>query len=185
MKLKTTPEDDPAFVRVVASILDSVVAERTPQLVAVIQIDNWFDHKWLHFSGKSIGALGVWKKELIIPPFNPNRVKNQTVCRLVESGGYEEIEAPPLHVVQPSSENLNRKLEHATDSGVFVWWSSNTIANGKGSVMIYTQVGKESSSWFVSLDREPKWRINKTRGVPAEVVRRYIGCVEHDASSLR
>ena len=40
--------------------------------------------------------------------------------------------------------------------------------------MTYTQVGKEQSSWFVSLIREPKWKINKTEQIPVEVVKGYM-----------
>jgi hypothetical protein len=183
MRLNTTSEDDPAFVRVATSILDCVVAQCTPQIVVGIQIDNWFDHKWLKFSGKVHGALGIWRKELMIPPFNPNRVKSQTVYRLGERGEYEEIEAPLLHIVQPSSANLNRQLKQATDSGVFAWWTSNTVAHGKGSVMVYTHIGKETSSWFASFERGPEWRISKTKGISVEVIKRFMGCVEQGAAT--
>ncbi len=180
MKLNSTPADDPNFVRVVNSILGGVVSEHAPEIVALIQIDNWFDHQWLNFSGKVLGALGVWKKELTIPPFNPNRVKSQTVYRLVEDKRYEQIQAPPLHVAQSSSDNLNRKLKYAADSGVFLWWTSNTVSNGKGSVMVCTQAGDECSSWFASLEREPDWRVNKTEDIPVGVVERLMDGIEQE-----
>ncbi len=72
--------------------------------------------KWLNFSGKVLGALGVWNRSFTIPPFHPNRIKAQTVYRLSQQKEYEQIQAPPLHVTQSSSQNLNRKLTHATDS---------------------------------------------------------------------
>lgn len=178
MKLNITPEDDPAFVQIVSRIIDSVIAERTLQIVAVIQIDNWFDHKWLHFTGKVLGALGVWKDELTIPPFNPHRVKSQMVSRLTDRGIYESFEAPPLHIEQWSSDNLNRKLKNSTDSGVFVWWTSNTVTNGKGSVMVYTQKSDESSAWFVSFEREAEWKIRKTKDISVEEVRQFMKSVE-------
>src|SRR3989344_858781 len=127
MKLQATSEDDPNFVRLVSSIVDSLVRQHVPEIVAIIEIDNWFDHKWLAFSGKILGALGVWKDALTIPPFHPNRIKSQSVYRLGQQKEYEQIKAPPLHIAQPSSENLNRKLTRVTDSGVFVWWSGNTV----------------------------------------------------------
>ena len=60
MKLLTTPEDDLKFVSIVSSIIDVLTDEYKPQIIASIQIDNWFDHKWLKFSGKSLGAISIW-----------------------------------------------------------------------------------------------------------------------------
>jgi hypothetical protein len=38
----------------------------------VVKIDNWFGKRWLGFSGKALGALGVRKKKLTLPPFHPH-----------------------------------------------------------------------------------------------------------------
>lgn len=183
MKLITTPEDDPAFAEVVTSILRSVVAQSTPQIVTVIQIDNLFDHEWLKFSGKFIGAVGVWERELTLPPFNPKRVKSQQVYRLGESAGYEELEAQLLHVEQPSPQNLYRRVKRATHSGVFAWWSGSSLEIGKGSLMVYTQIGDQSSAWFASFERDSEWRLNKTKGISIEVMKSLMGLKERGVPS--
>ncbi len=177
MKLKSTKSDDPAFVRLIASILDSAVAESTPDIVTVIQIKNWFDQKWLNFSGKVLGAFGIWKSELTVPPFHPNRVISQTVSRLTD-GQYEEFEAPPLHVLQPSSANLSRKMRHQTESGVFAWWTSNTVENDQGSLMVYTQIEDESFTWFLGFQKIDDWKINKYIGITAGLIETYMKGVE-------
>ena len=177
MNLETTPSDDPAFVRLIASILDAVVAENTPDVVAVIHIKNWFDHKWLDFSGKILGALGVWKSELTLPPFHPNRVISQTASRLID-GKYENFAAPPLHVLQASSENLNRKMHHQTSSGLFAWWSSNTITNSQGSLMVYTQIEDQSSTWFLGFQKNGDWKIDKHKGIKKTLLDKYLKDVE-------
>ena len=174
LQLAATPQDDPAFVEAVETILDVVVSENSPEVVAVIQIENRFDHKWLRFSGKVLGALGVWKSPLTIPPFHPNRVVRETAHRRVERGEYEQFRAPPLHVVQPSDRNLNRRLRQRTDSGVFLWWSGDSVTSGKGSVMVYVHVGEVPACWFASLDRDTTWRINKTKGITRGIVERYL-----------
>lgn len=120
MKLETTPEDDPEFVGTISSLIDTLANKYSPEIITAIQIDNWFDHKWLGFSAKISGAFGIWYKELRIPPFNPNRVKSQKVCQLKKSGKYEEISAPLLHIDQPGPKNEHRKLKHNTDSGLFL-----------------------------------------------------------------
>src|SRR5260221_9903610 len=173
MKLRATSDADPGFVRLVSLILDSLVLQHGPEILAIVEVDNWFDHKWLNFSGKMLGALGVWKHPLTIPPFHPNRIKAQTVYQLNQQKEYEQIDAPPLHIAQPSSENLNRKLRHATrsaDTGVFVWWSSNTGANAKGSFMTYIQSETGDTSWYASFDRRDRWAVNKTKNVSVEAV---------------
>ena len=43
--------DDPQFITLLNSLLRGPIEEGTPQEVWIIQIDNWFDHKWLRFSG--------------------------------------------------------------------------------------------------------------------------------------
>jgi len=180
MKLKSTQSDDPAFVRLVASILNSAVAESTPDIVTVIQIKNWFDKKWLKFSGKVLGAFGIWKSELTVPPFHPNRVISQTVSRLTD-GQYEEFEAPPLHVLQPSSANLCRKMRQQTDSGVFAWWTSNTVENDQGSLMVYTQIEDESVTWFLGFKKTDDWKINKKIGITDAIIEKYMKGVERHA----
>ena len=174
MNLMTTPEDDPQFVRIVTSIIDNLAENHSPEIITAIQIDNWFNFRWLGFSGKIQGALGFWYSELRIPPFNPNRVKNQKVCQLKESGKHEEISVPLQLIKQPSPKNLHRKLKNSIDSGLFLWWSSNTVVNSKGSIMLNTQIKEDSSSWFASFEREPDWRINKTKGIPVSQLKHFI-----------
>ena len=53
MKLHATSYDDPGFVRLVSLILDSLVLKYAPEILAIIEVDNWFDHKWLNFSGNT------------------------------------------------------------------------------------------------------------------------------------
>ncbi len=177
MKLESTQSDDPSFVQLIAKILDSVVSQYSPEILTVIQIDNWFDHKWLNFSGKVLGALGVWKSELTLPPFHPNRVISQATSRLTD-GQYQQFEAPPLHVLQQSDENLNRKVRCQTKSGVFAWWSGNTLANGRGSLMVYAEIEDQPSTWFLGFQRNGKWKISKKNGIADVLLKEYTKDVE-------
>ena len=43
----------------------------------LVKIDNWFGKRWLGFSGKALGALGVRKEKLTLPPFIPSRLVSQ------------------------------------------------------------------------------------------------------------
>jgi hypothetical protein len=46
--------DDPGFIEMLNSILSGLIGDHAPQQLWVIQIDNWFDHKWLGFSGMGL-----------------------------------------------------------------------------------------------------------------------------------
>jgi hypothetical protein len=182
MKPQPLPGDDPAFVSFVSRIADSLVLRHQPDLVALIEIDNWFDHKWLNFSGKVLGALGVWQKDLTIPPFHPNRIKVHTAYRLNKKGEYEQFEARPLHIFQSSSENLRRKLKHApAASRVFIWWSGKTEANVKGSLMAYIHNATDAISWYVSFDCGDRWKVNKTKNISVQAVMDLLRSAEPTA----
>jgi hypothetical protein len=182
MKPQPLPGDDPAFVSLVSRIANSLVLRHQPDLVALIEVDNWFDHKWLNFSGKVLGAVALWQKDLTVPPFHPNRIKVQTAYRLNTEGEYEQFVARPLHILQSSSENLHRKLKHTTvASRVFIWWSGNTEANAKGSFMAYIHNATDAISWYVSFDYRDGWKVNKTKNISVEAVADLLRSAEPNA----
>ena len=47
--------DDPYFIVLLNSLVNGLVNSETPDGIWIIHIDNWFDHKWLRFSG--IGSV--------------------------------------------------------------------------------------------------------------------------------
>ena len=94
MQLIPEVDDAPGFLSQVQALADGLLRSFHPSSVVVIKIDNFFGSKWLHFSGKALGALGVWKKRLNIPPFVPERVVWQ---RAFTGSKYEEpISVKPL-----------------------------------------------------------------------------------------
>ncbi len=170
IELNKTSKDDSIFIQMITKIVNAVVVKSKPKHVAVIKIDNWFDHKWLQFSGKFLGALGLWKKELTLPPFNPNRVVSQTVYELTENV-YGRVEAPAIHIWQQSDQNFKRKISEMTNSDMFIWFSSNTVKNSQGSLMVYSQSGNECIPWFVSFEKATDWKINKAKGISVQAVK--------------
>jgi hypothetical protein len=86
MEILTNPNDDPQFVELVKCIISGLVSDDFPEQIFVMKIDNWFDHKWMKFSG--IGSVGFFwgmnapdtaldefrQDKVTFPPFNPNRV---------------------------------------------------------------------------------------------------------------
>ena len=80
--------DDPQFVDLVRWIISAELELKPVQEIIVIRIDNWFDHKWLDFSGIGRVAFGTYydfptpdraldefrQRKKTFPPFSPKRV---------------------------------------------------------------------------------------------------------------
>ena len=45
------PDDDPQFGEIVGRVISGLLSANPVEKVFVVRIDNWFDHKWLTFSG--------------------------------------------------------------------------------------------------------------------------------------
>ena len=84
-KIKTQEDDAPDFIEIVSKIMVAMIFDYDIAEVVYVKIKNWFDHKWLNYSGKSVvrfdGGLrigsaleNVCSEKITIPPFNPNRV---------------------------------------------------------------------------------------------------------------
>lgn len=67
------------FKRTCFRLIGGLVKEFQPKELYVCRVDNWFDSKWLNFSGKTLGAVPMWKKEVTIPPFHPNRIVGEAL----------------------------------------------------------------------------------------------------------
>ena len=79
--------DDPRFVELMNAVLKGTIDSSSPHEVWIVQIDNWFDQKWLRFSGKGVvdfplaalgigenGALYVFRQdELTFPTLHPRQ----------------------------------------------------------------------------------------------------------------
>src|SRR5580692_2534508 len=118
MKIRPEIDDAPDFVRLIEQVANGVIRRHSPETLVLIKIDNYFSSKWLGFSGKTLGALGVWHNpsyhsanDVRIPPFVPNRVVSQ---RRFSSPDYEEIDGgKSIHKRIPSSMALHRRAATA------------------------------------------------------------------------
>lgn len=171
--------DDPGFIEVLNTIVSELIADHKPEQFWVIQIDNWFDHKWLEFSGYGLIASSIpldkydtvkaesYQEKVTFPPFAPNRVIRQ--FSFVRVGdGYSESPLPALphsHERKRSETNLRRRIQDFTRSGCFVWYSANTVANGRGSVMVYAVTVDQVECWFAAFNRQEEWKLQTTKGV--------------------
>jgi len=100
MEILTKINDDPQFVELVSHVISSLVKDSFSEEIFVVQIDNWFDDKWLKFSG--IGRVRFddahididtaldefWQDKITFPPFTPKRVVKEYFFLRDESGDY-------------------------------------------------------------------------------------------------
>jgi hypothetical protein len=156
--------DDSEFTQIVENIVNGFIQNHTPKEIYIIKIDNWFDFKWRSFAGKILGVAGVRSKELIVPPFNPSRVLEESHFQKF-SKTYEKQNASDIHFYQSSEENLSRKLRYYSDSSMFFWFSGNTQNTFRGSIMIYQIEKERENSWYISFLKKEKWQIYKTDGI--------------------
>ena len=184
LEILPEPNDDADFLRLLDLIISALIKASCPEEIYLIRIDNWFDHKWLKFSG--IGRVGFfweWRPEMdtsldefhqdnvTLPPFTPNRVTGEFYFVRSDSGNYSaSLSKPYVHQrkLAHSSENLHKRVAHVADSAVFVWMSSNTKANRRGSLMVYDVKGSEIQTWYVGLSKEDNWRVLQTKGIAQE-----------------
>lgn len=158
--------DDPRFVQLINQLVIGLSAQYRPQLLYVIQVDNWFGEKWLCFTGKALGALGVWNKVLRVPPFRPNRILQQHTWELDQTGfTYNPVVKPSLHREQTSEQNHYRFLNQVTDSGLFVWYSGQTSENHRGTVMVYHIEETLVGGWYASFSKPGEWGIYRTQEI--------------------
>lgn len=171
--------DDPGFGSLVGKVLSSLVDSASPSDVFVIRIDNWFDHKWLKFSGRgrvaydfSINldhpqvALDEFHQEKVtFPPFTPKRIVSQEYFK---RPGTKESEFPHPCKKEKTAKNLQRRVAQISQSGVFLWFSSQSRPNGRGSVMAYVSDGDQVNTWYASFARGTRWKIDRVRGIDCE-----------------
>ncbi len=87
-------EDADDFIISLNKIVGKLIDKKDIDEVCLIRIKNWFDHKWLNYSGKSVveyrGGAGLfdsslnneWREKITVPPFNPNRVLSELFFRI-------------------------------------------------------------------------------------------------------
>jgi hypothetical protein len=187
--------DDNDFIDLLNTLLNGLLFQQTPEQLWVIQIDNWFDHKWLRYSGS--GSVPskfpanwtssfmdrftsvkeqFWQDKLTFPPFVPERVIGQ--WSFLRSGqDYIEAALPKLPHSESrrrSHQNLHRRAENFVKSASFVWFSGNTLKNGRGSVMVYNLGPAEPVCWFAAFEKTSSWMLKKTKDVDKKQVSRLL-----------
>ena len=174
-------------------ILTGVVSEFKPKDIYIFYVKNWFDSKWLNYSGNKLGRIPIWSGvrqennlELTLPPFHPNRITGQGL--FVRQDGISEDSSlykiqnntKRLHPSQSSSDNLNRKIKLLSEDAVFIWFG-NKDGSEYCSTMIYLIKNGELMSFYVSMKNfidsidsvDEYWGFDKAVGISQEQAYHY------------
>jgi hypothetical protein len=172
--------DDARFIRIVDELVRGAVGRHHPAEVYAFKIDQWFDHKWLSFSGKVVGAVGSWRAPLTVPPFVANRRIGQwRFVRDDVSGTYRLAgKAAQVHHHGPSSGNLRRTVKRIVPTAALFWYSGATAATGRGSVMGYIPIANEHWPWYIGFDRLDDWRVTRRKGIHEYEIRLFREAAE-------
>lgn len=179
---ETSENDAPAFLERVRQIVSGAVRTHRTDEVYIVRIDNWFDRKWLRFSGKGrveFPGGGPWidtaldefrKDELTLPPFTLNRVRsrrrfiwNAYADRFVQAHLQHR-----LHLGRPSCKNLNEPISRIGPAVTFVWYSGNTAKNDRGSLMTYVHRDDVTTAWYASFTQKSRWGTGAVTGLSLE-----------------
>lgn len=175
IKIKILERDSPAFIIILDEIINRIIVRDDIAEISVVRIKNWFDHKWLNYSGKGVihykmtthpdevALTDFWKEKITVPPFNPNRVLSELSFHKHATGNKAFDKA--LHRWQRSSENQNNRIKTKSANGLFIWYSSNTEENQQGSIMAYRVVGDNVDTWYASFENKDGWKVIKTKGI--------------------
>ena len=167
--IRTDKNDDPLFTERAQVVLDGLVGYAKPRELCITKIDNWFGPNWLEFSGKVLGALGVWRRHVTIPPFHEHRrVSLARYTLRSDKAAYELNDSSfpsDLYWSGTSAANTRRYVDKIVPGVTLLWWSGNTQLNGKGSLMCYTPIADSYWCWYIGLFRERVWKVSLLKGI--------------------
>lgn len=178
--LTQSDRDDLGFIKKSQVLLNEFLQDVKPTEVFILKVDNWFDKKWLNFAGTILGAVDIWKydEHATLPPFSPNRIVEQFYYQLNDATDLYELSRDhdnfEIHRRQPSAENLGRKIVDIAPSAVFIWYSSNTVLNGQGSMMIYPAEAENCQPFYVGFRKHQTWEVVSAPGTNKKLLQHYI-----------
>ena len=167
--------DSLEFITIIESIISNLIVQFNVDDICIIKVKNWFDHKWLNYSGKSIihfeetthpdkvAITNNWKKRITIPPFNPNRILYEKLIQRKDHSNprFEKL----IHNRQRSTDNSDNYVYLKSDNGLLVWYSSNSKVNNQGSLMVYRVDNDSVDTWYASYENKGEWIIRDTKSI--------------------
>ncbi|SNR14183.1 protein of unknown function [Tenacibaculum jejuense] len=172
--LKEKNNDNPNFILNCEKIIQNRINIWNPTDIFVNRIDNWFDEKWLEFSGTTMSGLSIWKGETTIPPFHPNRVEFSDFYQKIAEHYVQKENPKILHIYQKSKDNLKRYISGFTNNGLFIWYSGNSKVNDVETLMCYLFRESECHPFFITLNGKKEWNVSQAKGILIKEIQSII-----------
>jgi hypothetical protein len=177
MNILPEKNDADSFIAQVDALANGILRAHTPESLILVKVNSWFGSRWLGFSGKILGTLGVWQDNLSVPPFVPSRIVSQ---QRFTAPNYSEIPSgAPLHKKVRSGEAILRKIAAAEPAAAVLWYSGNSKITGHGSVMAYIPASNSYSCWYVSWAKRNAWHVEETAGITHQGTTFLMGSPEN------
>ena len=184
-EIRPQEDDSNTFIKLVNQIISTMVFQYGIKELHYTKIKNWFDHKWLNYSGKAViyfesnevlpvdaSLENKWQNKITVPPFHPNRVLMEFWVKKQATGNKRITKT--LHPLKSSNDNLHNRISDYSKNGLFVWYSSNSKENNKGSLMVYRVQEDEIHTFYASLENNGDWKITQTKGIGLNELKMYI-----------
>jgi hypothetical protein len=166
IEINREESDDSQFIDNIEKIIVDKINAWKPNEIYLTKIDNWFDSKWLMFSGTVMHAAPYWRADNVtVPPFHPNRVKTCDFYQMMNGVYVASDKKADLHIIQGSANNLKRKIADFSEDGLFVWYGGNTKSNNHGSVMCYFVKETDCHTFYISFSKDKVWIIERVTGI--------------------
>lgn len=185
-KIKKRESDSSDFINSINEIISQMVFQYKINELYYVHIKNWFDHKWLNFSGNSVvpfesgGVFQIdaaledkWQDNITVPPFTPNRILSETfVIRNGENNNL--LEKFSLHKKTTSQNNLQNRISNYSKNGLFIWYSSNSEINKKGSLLVYRVQENTIETFYATLEFSSHWKVTQSKGIGINELNAYL-----------
>jgi hypothetical protein len=192
--IERAPGDAAAFIDRVQRVASGLVFRYRPPHVGVVRIRRWFDHRWLGFSGKGrtffdspfladpcVSLAPFRQDQLTFPPFAPTRVVAERHWQRDAHGNYAPSETDlRIHRArrQRSARNLHLRVADLVDSALFLWFSSDSIAIRRASLLVYIVNDGAVLPWLASLRADPRgsdgWSLGEVQGLGRAEVEEFL-----------
>jgi len=172
LKIQAQIDDAPEFIAKVEALANGILHYHAPPEFMLIKINNWFSVRWLRFSGKVLGALGVWSNALSIPPFAPNRVVLQ---RRFGAPGYSEGEVgKPIHIRVGGGQAVLRRVSEIAGGAALVWYSGRSQKTERGAIMAYLPGEGGYRPWYTGWAKSEEWELIQPKDISPQELANLI-----------
>ena len=163
--------DDPAFLETVQRALTHFVRAHAPDDVFLVRIDRWFGDDLL----PTVTRDGTTR----LAAFRAEHVISEARYEKDETGAYPE--APLQRPIHPPRDAV-KTAQHAetlTESGLFFWFSGESAATRRGSIMLLELREGARGLACIQFGKNGSWRISRVEGLDRATAEKACGLRGH------